>query len=195
MPQLARMAFTLACLQRCEPILRRAVSEVPARAAALPAIAAAFETAWAPPFPGDPAAAAAAAGELARFEPADVDDPVNDGDSSYLVCVGDLGQYLQGVAVPVPDLFHRAICEVVAAMLDSWFVWSVHRHGGTVDRDVSPCNSGVLLERATQLRHLEWLETRPLDDALVERIRASSVRRGAEYVEIIDEWWAGPVVA
>jgi hypothetical protein len=171
------------------------VSEVPARAAALPAIAAAFETAWASPFPGDAEAAAAAAEELARFDPVDIDDPVNDGDGSYLACVGDLGQYLRGVATPVSDRFHIAIFEVVAAMLDSWFAWSVDRNGGAVDRAVSPYNSAVLPERSTQLRHLEWLETRPLDDALVERIRADSVRRGAEYVEIIEEWWAGPVVA
>jgi len=186
------MAFTLACLQRCEPILRRTVAETPARLPALPAIEVGFETAWTWPFPGSAELASAAAAELECFEPQDIDDPVNDGDGSYNHCVSGVVRYLRGVGEPLPDRFHRSMFDIVAGLMHTWFTWSATQHGRTIDREAPEYNSALLLERSTQLRHLEWLELAPLDEALLNRLRTDSLRRANELVEIINEWWAGP---
>ena len=57
------------------------------------------------------------------------------------------------------------------------------RHSGEAST-----SSGCLLELATLVRHVEWFDRGPVDDALAERVRIDSGRVGAELLRIVRGW-------
>ncbi|XVV10819.1 hypothetical protein ACQP2X_39165 [Actinoplanes sp. CA-131856] len=191
LPEWAQLVLTLGCIQRCYPFYVRSLDEYPARRAINDAVDAGLAHAWviAAGNPVNPMETAERAAALRAVLPEDSNDPLLDGDDSWItVSYGNLAEQLDLQNWPNLNEYVRATLRVTSSLVFTWSRWALLEAGATATRDETSTTSAFLFELATLARQVEWLTANPHSPRLIDRIRQDSITAGTELDRIVAEW-------
>jgi hypothetical protein len=194
LPLDARLLLALGAIQRCDAFYRHSIDEYPDRARYVSAVDRGLALAWATAEGRsvDPAESALVTDELRSFSPKDPYDPVLAGDRSWSIMTEDgLANALDLRDYPDVGIYATTMLGAPRNLVLIWYQWAEMAAGRTTNVAEMTSTSAYLLELAVQARHVEWFRHRPVDAALVRRVRADSMRVGKELVAIVGEWRKG----